>query len=123
MSNRHLSAKEDAQIEAKLKRKITLCGLNEKEIRRFVLNLEMLSHAVDEEDWERLEEQKEYERALNEISIVADKMTKAGCGAPPHGMTGPMEAYLNLKSDIQAKNLEGAHQDIKNLLFAIALDI
>jgi hypothetical protein len=116
--NKHLSAKEEAQIETKLKRKITLCGLNEKEIRNLVVTLKIISHAVDEKDWDRIEMEE-----LESIQKDIDTMTKAGCSCPPHGMSDPKEQFDILKSNIRAKNTEGASGNIKDILFAIASEI
>jgi len=101
-------------------KKITLCGLNEKEIRKFVGLLEPLSHALDEKDWSRV---KQLEKDLDEIEKTAQVMTKAGCLCPPHWAFKPREKVTFLKEHIQSKNDIAATKCINDLLFALLGDV
>ena len=104
-------------------KKSTLCGIKDREhIRTFVKNLEAMSHAIDEEDWDRLQ-RKEYAEALDEIEKIADIMTRAGCVCPPHGLFTPKEKMEQLRVYIKAKDVKAASDVIKDLLFALVAEI
>ena len=106
----------------KRQRGIVLCGLNVEQIRRFVIDLEALSHAIDETDWARLEE-KSYMQALNRIEQATEVMAKSGCRSPNHLLFDPTQKAAYLKLNIKSKYSSEACRNIRDLLFTLLKQI
>lgn len=97
-----------------MNKQLTICGLNLLDLRRFVGDLETLWHAVDENDWDRIEK-----KEVEGIKIMAGTIQKTSCVGPPHGLFDVMEIAHLLEMYVKSKNAKGVISTIAQFLFML----
>jgi len=100
----------------------TVCGLNKRDLTEIVDILKALTHAVSEEDWERLLE-KDYREAILRIGNFAKIMGEDGCRCLPHGLIDPSETAAALSNTIKQRDKAKALNNITDLTLSLLQDI